>query len=133
MQFPDGNPLNGSTSQGEPGRELILSNDLASQEGSDALERRGRGLSPSITMNGLLKALQRHWMLASSLGLVVVAASALAAWYFLPPAKYTARVLLRVHSTEQSVMFRDVHVPTDFSAYQRTQIAVVKSREVLKA
>jgi polysaccharide biosynthesis transport protein len=84
-----------------------------------------------MTMSGVVKALQRHWMLASSLGLVVAVASAAAAWYFLPPAKYTARVLLRVHSTPQSVMFEKVHAPTDFSSYQRTQIALVKSRDVL--
>jgi capsular exopolysaccharide synthesis family protein len=72
-------------------------------------------------------------MLAFSLGLVVAVGSAAAAWYFLPPAKHTARVLLRVHSVPQSVMFRELYAPTDFSAYQRTQIALVKSREVLTA
>src|SRR6266852_4444460 len=131
MQFPDGN--NGSIPQDEPGRDLILSNGSAGPGGSEVLERRGNHLAPSMTVNGLLKALQRHWMLASSMGLVVAAASALAAWYFLPPAKYTARVLLRVHSVPRSVMFREVYAPSDFSAYQRTQIALVKSREVLNA
>jgi capsular exopolysaccharide synthesis family protein len=131
MQFPDGNPMNGSTPQSEPSRDMILNH--GSVEISDALEKRAGSHSPSITMNGLMRALQRHWMLAFSLGLVVAVGSAAAAWYFLPPAKHTARVLLRVHSVPQTVMFREVYAPTDFSAYQRTQIALVKSREVLTA
>jgi len=134
MQPENGDqPAKGPMRQDEPRRDLTLVNGSAGLGRSDTLEARSNTISPSMTLTGLLKALQRHWMLASSLGLLCAASCALAVWHFLPPAKYTARVSLHVHSFPQAVLYREMHVSSDFAAYQRTQIALVKSRRVLEA
>jgi capsular exopolysaccharide synthesis family protein len=110
-------------------RELILGNGLG---GPDSAEMRSHAAAPSLSMTGMLKALQRHWLLASSLGLLSAAFCAAATWYFLPPGKYTAQVKLHVDSVPRDLLYHDVHIHTDFAAYQRTQIALVKTRKVLE-
>ena len=117
----------------EANRDLILGNGLGGLGGSDPVENRPHAMTPSLSMIGLLKALQRHWLLASSLGLLTAAICAAGTWYFLPPGKYTALVKLHVDSIPQYILNREIHISPDFTAYQRTQIALVKSRKVLEA
>jgi len=98
------------------------------------LEADGHSTGPisSLSMSGLLKGLRRRWLLASSLGVVCAAIAATSAWYFLPPGKYTARALLRVDSVPYMVL-QDGQARSNFQFYQKTQIALVKSRLVLDA
>jgi succinoglycan biosynthesis transport protein ExoP len=95
----------------------------------------GRPSVPSALSAGpdapaLLRALRRRWLLASGLGLVAAAVAAAAAWYLMP-VRYTARALLYVSATPPSVVFSSTENRADFAIYQRTQLALVKSRPVI--
>ncbi len=79
----------------------------------------------------LLQALRRRWRLALGLGLAPALAAAAAVWFFLPPGAATARTLVRVASTQPKIMFETAEARSDFSNYQRAQIALIKSRLVL--
>src|SRR5438270_258647 len=114
----DGEPAPNSTGN----HELILSGDS---------ETNARYRPPTSTMN--MEGLRRRWLLASTLGLVCAVACAAGAWHFLPPGKLSARVLLHVDSIPPSIIFHEVQSQTNFQIYQRTQLALVKSRLVLVA
>lgn len=113
-----------------------LEGNLSGMVGTAAIESANRpsaSLNSSLSMTRLLRGLRRRWLLASTLGVLCGAVSAAATWYFLPPGKYTARALLQVDSVPQTLVFHDVQSQTTFQIYQKTQIALVKSRMVLKA
>jgi capsular exopolysaccharide synthesis family protein len=97
----------------------------------------GESLSASptsfLSMTGLLKGLRRRWLLAFSLGLTSALICAAAAWYFLPPGKSTAQALLHVDSVPQFLIFQNQQARATFQIYQKTQIALVKTRLVLTA
>jgi succinoglycan biosynthesis transport protein ExoP len=133
MQSSNGDPFASSSLPREPKQDLIPAIGIDAPGGSETLEGRPNRLPSSLNIGGMLKALQRHWVLASSLGLVCAAASAAAAWILLPPGKFTARVLLHVDSIPQSVLFHEVHSSANFDLYRQSQIALVKSRLVLMA
>jgi succinoglycan biosynthesis transport protein ExoP len=78
----------------------------------------------------LLAAFRRRWFLALSLGLTGGAALAAALW-FASPQSYTARTLLHVSSTQPVILNELNDTKVDFSNYQRTQVALVKNRNVL--
>ncbi|AGA29602.1 exopolysaccharide transport family protein [Singulisphaera acidiphila] len=79
----------------------------------------------------MLKALRRRWPLALGAGLLGGAVLAFATYFLVPPAKYTARSMLHVSSTQPRILLKVGENETDFVAYQRTQLALLKSRLVL--
>src|SRR5207245_6677801 len=56
-----------------------------------------------------------------------------AGWYLMPPPKYTARTLLHVEAIPPAVAFQIGENRADFFTYQRTQMALIKTRLVLTA
>jgi capsular exopolysaccharide synthesis family protein len=84
--------------------------------------------------SGLLRALRRRWLLASVLGVLLAAAAGAGVWFFLPPPKNTASVLLHINSDEKgpSGFAHPEHIG-NLANYQATQAALVKSRMVLNA
>src|SRR5438876_10168726 len=87
-------------------------------------------LTASPTALGLLKALRRCWLRAICIGLVLAAAAGAATWIWLPPAKVTARTVLRLTDPASKFLF-SVTPPPNPVEFQRTQMAMVKSRPVL--
>jgi capsular exopolysaccharide synthesis family protein len=80
----------------------------------------------------LLKSLRRCWLRAIAFGLVVASIAAIAAWRLVPVPAFTARTLIRVPPGGR-VMFQTTEVVPTLPDYQRTQVALVKSRMVLNA
>jgi capsular exopolysaccharide synthesis family protein len=95
-------------------------------------EGRQPAVSSSLNPEGLVKALQRRWLLATTLGLICGGLAAAAGWFFLPPTKPTARTLVRVSSLSQFLISPIGDQRADFVNFQRSQIALVKRREVLE-
>ncbi len=82
----------------------------------------------------LLRALGRCWLLAATVAPPCAAALALLAWFGMPPAKDTVRALLYVSSAKPKVLNPDGEPSGGaFVTYQRTQLALLKSRLVLNA
>jgi len=100
--------------------------------------RGGPPLLPPALANGpdlpgLLRAFQRRWMLAVSVGAVLAVAVAGAIWMLLTP-KYTASAQVYVSSITPVVLDRpNVDEGRGFATYIRTQAARIKSRFVLSA
>jgi succinoglycan biosynthesis transport protein ExoP len=87
--------------------------------------------SSGLDFKALLRALRRRWLLALTLAVVLAPAATAAAW-FLVPTRHTARTLLYVESKQPSILF-NFNVDPSHGNYQRTQLALVKSRLVLNA
>jgi polysaccharide biosynthesis transport protein len=92
-----------------------------------------QGQTPSALTRGpdamlLLRALQRRWLLAASLGLILGVAAASGVYVFMPPPKHTARTLLHV-PPQRGVVFKQGG--GDLQNHQRTQVAMLRSRLVL--
>ncbi|MBL8798793.1 MAG: polysaccharide biosynthesis tyrosine autokinase, partial [Planctomycetia bacterium] len=81
----------------------------------------------------LLLALRRRWLLACCVGALGAFTAALGAWLFVPAPKPVAQALLHVDATQPWVAYHRPESRADFQNYQRTQIALVKSRFVLNA
>jgi len=97
--------------------------------------RPNQGQTPSALTRGpdgmlLLKALQRRWLLAAGLGLILAAAAGSGVYFFMPPPKHTARTLLYV-PPQRGVVFRQGS--SDLQNHQRTQVAMLRSRLVLSS
>lgn len=90
-------------------------------------------LSAAPDALGLLKSLRRRAGLALGLGLLAAAVVGAAAYVLVPPAKYTARAMLHVSSEQPRILAKTGEVHADFAAYQKTQLAMLKSRLVLGA
>jgi capsular exopolysaccharide synthesis family protein len=84
----------------------------------------------------ILRALRRRWLLASTLAITGASAAVLGAWLLLPPIP-TVFATLQIEATPPKVIFNVADNSNlsrdDFSNYQRTQAALVKSRLVLTA
>jgi succinoglycan biosynthesis transport protein ExoP len=80
----------------------------------------------------LLKALQRRWLLAATLGLLVAAAAGSGVFFFMPPPKHTVRALLHV-PPPRGVVFKQGGSYADLPNHQRTQVAMLRSRLVLNS
>ncbi|HXG11627.1 MAG TPA: polysaccharide biosynthesis tyrosine autokinase [Gemmataceae bacterium] len=89
-------------------------------------------LSSAMTPQSLFKAFRRRWGRALFLGVLFATAAAVGALMVLPRSKYTARMILQVHPYQQYLLFQQVN-PQDYGVFQRTQMAMVKSRLVLNA
>ena len=88
-------------------------------------------LSAAPDVLGLLKALRRRWRMGFGLGLSLAAVAWAAAWYLIPQAKYTARATLHVSANTKYIIFDPKERLTDYRTYQRSQVALAKSRFVL--
>jgi len=99
-----------------------------------ALQVRGKTAPAVLTtapnLVGLLLALRRRWMLALLLGLVGSALAAGVTW-FVQKTTFTARTLLHVSSSPYQILNDSHGNQGDFNNYQRTQVALVRSRLVL--
>jgi capsular exopolysaccharide synthesis family protein len=93
-------------------------------------EGRHPALSSSLNPEGLVKALQRRWLVATTLGLICGSLAATATWFFLPPGKISARAILRV-ATFSQYLVSPIGDRADFQNFQKSQVALVKSRGVL--
>jgi len=98
------------------------------------------GGSPPVATHpvmAILQALQRRWLVAAIVGLACLGLTALFAWFIMPPSKFIARAMLHIDMVPQGVAdprHHDVHSSRElFSNYQRTQVALLKSRPVLRA
>jgi capsular exopolysaccharide synthesis family protein len=85
----------------------------------------------TLGIKTLWRALCRRWFLALVLAFLLVPAATVVAWYVIPT-RHTARTLLHVESTQPSILATTVEGGAHES-YQRTQLALVKSRLVLNA
>src|SRR5690606_4388151 len=74
----------------------------------------------------LLNALRRRWMVATGLGLVVGGVLAALVWIYVP-VRYEVVALLRVLSTEPSMLEENRGGGAAFEIYKRTQAALFKS------
>lgn len=90
-------------------------------------------LSTRLTPLALLRALGRCWMLAVPVGLVLGVAAAAAMWT-LRPDKYTSAALIQVLPASAGRLLEDRdRRPDGGPAYMQTQLALLRSRPVLKA
>ena len=96
-----------------------------------------RAATPALAANpeplALLRALRRRWPLALGAGLLGAAVTAAAAFFLVPAAKYSARAMLHVNSVAPRILLAVRELNADYGAYQRTQLAMLKSRLVLNA
>ena len=92
---------------------------------------RPASLSGTPDALALLKALRRRWGLALVLGLLLAAVAGPAAWYVVPRDKYTAVATLQVATKPKRIIFEPRDGTTDFSTYQKTQVALFKDRSVI--
>ena len=81
----------------------------------------------------LARALRRHWVLAVSLGLLGASITGNLAWRLFPKPKYTAATLLEVKTQKPILLLETSQEKTDFKIFQSTQLALIKSKLVLKA
>lgn len=88
-------------------------------------------LSATPDAIGLLKALRRRWWIALGLGLTASALAGAAAYYVVPPAKYTARATLHIATNPKYIIFDPKERLADYRTYQRTQVAMARSQFVL--
>ncbi|SIN67723.1 capsular exopolysaccharide family [Singulisphaera sp. GP187] len=89
------------------------------------------GTAAGLDPIALLKALRRRWPLAVGAGLLGGVVLAVVTYFVVPPAKYTARSMLHVNSTQPRILLKVGENESDYVAYQRTQLALLKSRLVL--
>ena len=87
-------------------------------------------LSTTPNLPGLLLALRRRWRLALFLGLLFGAGATAATWFCLSE-KFIARTLVLVDANPKPILSGEPR--GEFSSYQRTQVAYIKSRLVLNA
>lgn len=89
----------------------------------------GTGQGPSA----YLHAFRRRWFAVIFLGLLCAAGAAAAAWFFFVP-RYTATALIRVASSNQTVLFpANPGSGPSFDIYKATQVEYLRSRFVLVA
>ncbi|MGC8641281.1 MAG: polysaccharide biosynthesis tyrosine autokinase [Isosphaeraceae bacterium] len=83
----------------------------------------------------LLAAFRRCWGWAIGLGLLAAAIVGPAAWFLLPPPKFVAESVLQVYSRPPVIAFSIADTSggagDEYKRYQKTQIALIKSRLVL--
>jgi succinoglycan biosynthesis transport protein ExoP len=91
-----------------------------------------RALSAPLDGPALLKALQRRWLPALLIGLITAVGVSFAASELMPLPTHNVRSVLQISAVAPRVMFAVAdHNPLD--QFQRTQIAIVKSRQVIRA
>lgn len=94
-------------------------------------QTRPPALSAAPDLPALLRALQRRWLLALGLSLVLVPAAAVGAWYVVP-ARYTAFAQLQIAAAPDKLLARAGDDGRgDFARFQKTQAKHLTSRAVL--
>lgn len=88
--------------------------------------------TPSTLSAGMLKALRYRKYTAVAAGITLGAIAAVAVWFLSPP-KYTTFALLRVTAVEPRLLDENKYPNTDKTTYQKSQVALVASRPVLRA
>jgi capsular exopolysaccharide synthesis family protein len=80
----------------------------------------------------LLRALQRRWLLAGFLGLLLGCGAAAAVWYFLP-LNYPVVAIAQISSRAPMVLAEDKNLTaTDVAAYQKYMAARIQDPDVLR-
>lgn len=100
---------------------------------ADSLRPEAAPVADAPSALGLLKALRRRWLLATTSGLLLGVVAATAAWFLLPTPPHTARSQLIVASDQPRVMFQTSEANSDGNSFRSTQMALIKSRLVLNA
>lgn len=91
-------------------------------------------LSPTPTLQGILEALRRRWLLAAVLGVLTAGVTAVAAWKLVPEAKYQVRAMVHLAAVPETILGRaSGDSETHFAYFQKTQVTLVKSQVVLDA
>lgn len=102
-----------------------------------AVQTAATGGAGEMDTMALFKALQRRWLLAASLGLVLAAAAAAGAWFGLAPkdvtfalvrVKASPNVFLEKTSDQAPELLRN-----DYDTFRKTQAAIIRGRFVLSA
>lgn len=83
------------------------------------------------SLGALMRALRRRWLVGLFCGTIAAAAAVWAIMLTMPPT-YTARTLIYVSAERPSVLADSGNGP-DFANYQKTQLAMIKSRLVLNS
>ena len=92
------------------------------------------GMPSSASPLSLLRALKRRLPLA--LGLAILASGLIgpAAWFLVPQAKFKAKSVLRVNSSQPQMVYKvENQSGEDYKRYQKTQLSLLRSRTVLTA
>lgn len=89
------------------------------------------GLAGTPTARALLAALRRRWLLAGVCAFLAAATAGAATWFLMPQPAPTAQSLLHVEAQQPTLIANRGESRGDFQSYQRTQVALVKSRLVL--
>jgi polysaccharide biosynthesis transport protein len=92
--------------------------------------------APTMSPMSILRALRRRSALALGVAILVTGAAGPAAWFLVPPAKFTASARLQVIAQPPALLFHTVETDGgggDYRRYQSTQQTLVKSRMVLNA
>src|SRR6185369_8492294 len=89
------------------------------------------GLAGAPTARALLLALRRRWLLAGIVAVLGGIVAGVATWLGMPTPPLTAQSLLHVEAQPPAVVYQRGESRSDFQSYQRTQVALVKSRLVL--
>jgi capsular exopolysaccharide synthesis family protein len=115
-----------------PTKALVPVEPTVRYVGSQANALAEEDAKPSgLDFKALLQALRRRWLLALTLAALLAPLATVAAWYVVPN-RYTARTLLYVDATQPSILPGLAQGGVSAN-YQRTQLALVKSRLVLNA
>jgi hypothetical protein len=85
-----------------------------------------------IDAQALLQAVRRRWLLVFGVATAAAVVTAAAAWAVVP-AKFSARTLLHVSANRPAVLFDTGESRGDFGMYQRGELAMLKSRLVLRS
>lgn len=104
-----------------------VSNGMASGSGLRTLPP---AMSMKPTLSNLLKFLQRRWLLATVLSLIIGPIIAGAAWFLMPP-KYTAVALVRVAGKTPTISPTTKNDNLDGSIFQKTQAGIAKSKKTI--
>jgi capsular exopolysaccharide synthesis family protein len=98
----------------------------------NAVQGKGPVAAP-LNALAILKALRRRWLAAALLGVLAAGAAFAGVWYFLPPPQYCAAVKFRIPSKPDSTLYEHPEAKTEFSTFEDTQVATIKSQNVLNA
>jgi len=80
----------------------------------------------------LLRALRRRWRLAVPLGLLLGVAAATAAWFVIPPSKYTATARLFIPQAAPRFLYETKETSSEYHLFRQTQVVRIKSQKVLE-
>jgi len=146
---PNGDPIRAKHNRTEPGlvrMPLPEASPAAGTASADHPDRPAQVLacraavappvpSEAVTLLRWLSALRRCWRSAVCLGLIAATIATVATSMLLPSAKYTAEAILQVYSRAPVLAFSTAEtlnpVMDEYRRFQKTQIALLKSRLVL--